>query len=152
MMIMHDGTKHVIRNTLPLIVWKPEYNLGVHIVDEHHRGILAAINSLYCEMQQKKCDSILVPVFRIMYEFARIHFKIEEEFFDKLDFPDAVSHRALHNELMETLSEVGSKSILNRDPHQFMNFQKKWWIDHICDKDRLFRNYLLGKPFIEEEE
>jgi len=147
---MSGEVKNVIQNILPLIVWKPEYNLGIHIVDEHHRGILAAINSLYCEMQQKKGVRVLVPIFKIMYEFAQIHFEIEEDCFEKFNYPEAVSHRALHNELMGTLSKVGEKSILSKDPYQLMDFQKKWWIDHICGVDRVFRDYLLDKSFIEE--
>jgi len=85
-----------------------------------------------------------------MYEFAHIHFKIEEEFFEKFNYPDAVSHRVLHNELMDTLSKIGEKSILSKDPYQLMDFQKKWWIDHVCNKDRVFRDYLIDKSFIEE--
>ena len=46
---MYNEEKHVIQNNLPLIVWRPEYELGIHIVDEHHRGILTATNSLYYE-------------------------------------------------------------------------------------------------------
>ena len=142
---MPSRTKNVIQNTLPLIVWKPEYELGIHIVDEHHRGILAATNSLYYEMQQKRGESVLVPIFKIMHEFAYLHFKIEEEFLEKFDFPDMVAHRVLHNELMNKLSKIGEESVLNHDPYQLMDFLREWWIDHICNRDRAFRNYLLGE-------
>ena len=137
--------KKVVQNNLPLIIWKPEYNLGVHIVDEHHRGIMAAINALHYEMQRQQGESILTSIFKMMEEYTHIHFKIEEAFFEKFIFPDAVPHCALHSELMETLSNVGEQCMLNNDPCQLMDFLKKWWIDHIRTKDREFRDYLLGE-------
>ena len=147
---MSGEVKNVIQNTLPLIVWKHEYDLGIHILDEHHRGILTATNSLYYEMQSNQGEGVLTPIFKIMHEYASIHFKTEEKFHEKFDFPYAVPHRALHKELMDTLSRTVGESVLHRDPHQFMNFLKKWWIGHICDKDRVFRDYLLEKSFMEK--
>ena len=134
-----------IQNNLPLIVWKHEYDLGIHIVDEHHRGILAVINSLDYEMQRQQSESILMPIFKIMQEYTHIHFKIEEAFFNKFDFQDAIPHCAIHSELMETLNNVGDQCLLNNDPCELMDFLKKWWIDHIRMKDREFRDYLLGE-------
>jgi hemerythrin len=55
------------------------------------------------------------------------------------------SHCALHSELVDTLSKTGEKSVLSHDPCQFMDFLKKWWIDHIRNKDREFRDYALGE-------
>ena len=145
-----EAKTHVIQNALPLIVWKPDYDLKIHIVDEQHRGIVTAINSLYYGMQSKHSGDMLMPVFKIMHEYAHIHFRTEEEFLEKSAFPDATSHRALHRELTDRLSKVGEESVLHHDPHQLMDFLKKWWIGHIRDKDRVFRDYLIEKSFIEK--
>jgi hemerythrin len=131
-----------------LIVWKPEYELGIPIVDEQHRGIVSTINSLYYAMQHKHGDSMLLPVVSMMHEYTRIHFEIEEDFLKKCTFPHIQQHQALHTELIEELSKVGQKSLWAKDPQEFMVFLKNWWIDHICHKDREFRDYLrqhLGK-------
>ena len=84
-----------------------------------------------------------------LYDWASfIAAEREEEFLEKYDFPDLVSHRVLYKELMDALSKVGEKSIMERDPYQFMDFLKKWWVDHIGNKDRVFRDYLLEKSFL----
>ena len=142
---MASEAKNEIKNTLPLIAWQPEFNLGIHIVDEHHRGILAAVNTLNYEIERQQGEDALAPIFKIMQEYTHTHFKIEEEFFEKFDFPDTTSHRALHNELVDTLLKAGEKSLLNHDPSQLMDFLQKWWIDHIRNKDRKFRDHLLGE-------
>ena len=75
-------------------------------------------------------------------EYTRVHFSIEEDFLKKCGFKKADHHCELHSELTKSLSEIGKDSISNRDPYEFMEFLKKWWIDHICLKDREFLNDL----------
>ena len=125
-----------------LIVWKPEYDLGIPILDEQHRGVVSVINSLYFGMQNKHGASMLSPIIGMIHEYTRIHFDLEEDFQRSCDFPNAISHRALHGELTKAMSAIGKESISNRDPREFMEFLKKWWVDHICNKDREFLNYL----------
>ena len=128
-----------------LIIWQPEYNLGIPIVDEQHRGIVSIINSLYYGMQGEHDDreSVLAPIVDMMYDYTHIHFKTEENFLEKFKFPYIKQHHELHGELTGTLSKVSRKSLVNHDSYEFMEFLKKWWIDHICDRDRKFRDYLF---------
>ncbi|MDR2964755.1 MAG: hypothetical protein LBU88_03165, partial [Treponema sp.] len=55
-------------------------------------------------------------------------------------------HESLHKELTDELHQFRRLNILKKDHFQFLDFLKKWWIDHICDKDRQFRDYLLEDP------
>ena len=128
-----------------LIIWQPEYNLGIPIVDEQHRGIVSIINSLYYGIQNKHCnrENVLMPVINMIFDYTRIHFSTEESFLEMLNFPYVKQHHELHCELIDTLSKVSKKSLLDDEPYQFIEFLKKWFIDHICDKDRKYRDYLL---------
>jgi hemerythrin len=117
--------------------------LGIPIVDEQHRGVVATINSLYFGMQNKHAGTMLRPVIDMINNYTIIHFGTEEEFLTKSGYPDLKHHVELHNELKQKQSNVGKKSLWGQDPHQFMEFLKTWWIDHICREDRLFRDYLL---------
>jgi hemerythrin len=31
--------------------------------------------------------------------------------------------------------------MFDRDPHQFMEFLKTWWLGHICDEDLKYKDY-----------
>jgi len=133
---MSVEAKHISFNHNVFIIWKPEYNLGIHIVDEQHRGIVSIINSLYYAIQNKGGGSALKPVMNMIHEYTRIHFKVEEEFLEKCDFPNLRQHIELHKELIEKMSKSEKDSGWASDPRQLMDFLKTWWIDHICDKDR----------------
>ena len=143
---MHDAVKtnlkHLSLDHNVFITWKPEYDLGIHIIDEQHRGVVSIINSLYYAIQNKYGENMLTPTINMIHQYTRIHFNLEEDFLEKCDFPHLKEHRELHKELIDTLSKFEKESKWNHDPHQFMDFLKTWWINHICNKDRIFLNHI----------
>ena len=126
------------------IVWKPEYNLGIPIIDEHHRGIVTIINSLHYGINHHSEKIELAAVIDIVYDYTRIHFRAEEGFFNIIDYPHAGEHHELHMELSLKLSSIGRQSLLEREPLKLMDFLKEWWINHICHEDLVWKNFLLN--------
>jgi hemerythrin len=141
--VMNDGVRSVLEHNL-FIVWKPEYNLGIHIIDEQHRGIVTTINSLFYAMQNKHGEKILESVVNMVTEYTHIHFDVEEDFLRKFGFTDFEKHHEWHSELRHALSSTENKSLWERNPQEFLDFLKNWWIDHICKKDRIFRDYIFS--------
>ena len=127
------------------IVWKPEYNLGIPIIDEHHRGIVSIMNSLHFGMQNNYAKEILTPIIDMMHDYTRIHFQIEENFLEKIDFPSAKKHHEFHLDLSSRLSKLKKESVLDKDSYQLMDFLKQWWISHICSEDLIYRDHFFKK-------
>ncbi|MDR0517081.1 MAG: hemerythrin family protein [Fibromonadaceae bacterium] len=127
------------------IVWKPEYNLGISIIDEQHRGIVSTINSLHFGMQNNYGKNMLSPIIDMMHDYTRIHFQIEEGFLEKIDFPNVKKHHELHRDLSSKLVDIGRNSLLDKDPYQFMDFLKNWWISHICNEDLIYKDYVQSR-------
>jgi len=128
-----------------LIVWRPEYELKIPVVDEQHRGIVSIINSLFFGMQNKHGEKLLRPVIGMVKEYTRIHFNTEEMFLRQCGYPELEHHIALHHELIQSLERIDQKSLLEQDSYEFLAFLKEWWIDHICKKDREFLEFLSSK-------
>jgi len=126
------------------IVWNPEYNLGIPIIDEQHRGIVSTINSLHFGMQNNYGKDMLSPIINMMHDYTRIHFQIEEDFIERIDFPNAKKHHELHCDLSSKLADAGKSSMLDKDPYVFMDFLKNWWINHIRSVDLKYRDYVLS--------
>jgi hemerythrin len=140
----NEAWKSLINHNI-LIVWEPSYNLGIPIVDEQHRGIVSTINSLCFAIQNRHGNEMLRPVIGMVSEYTRIHFEIEEDFLKKCGYPDLEKHHILHKELTQALSETGKDSLWNKDPQEFLEFLKQWWINHICKEDRVFTQYLNNR-------
>jgi hemerythrin len=123
------------------IAWNPEYDLGIPIIDEQHRGIVSTINSLYFGTQNNYAKDILTPIVDMVFNYTRIHFQVEEDFLYMADFPAAKKHHDLHSELSSNLSRASRGSIFHKDPREFIDFLKNWWINHICKEDLIYRDY-----------
>ena len=137
-------THQILLDHNVFIVWKPEFNLGIPIIDEHHRGIVTTINTLHFGMQHNYVKDVLAPVIDMMYDYTHIHFRIEEHFLEVIDFPNAKMHHGLHEALSSKLADAGRHSMLDKDPYNFLDFLKDWWINHICIEDLVFRNHLFN--------
>ncbi|MCL2008139.1 MAG: hemerythrin family protein [Treponema sp.] len=142
---MSSDTHRLFLEHNVLIVWKPEYNLGIPIIDEHHRGIVSIVNSLHFGMQNNYVKEILSPIVDMMNDYSLIHFKIEEDFLEKIGFPNLKKHKELHQALFTNLKKLGRDSIFNKDSHEFMNFLKQWWINHIRVEDLAFKEHVFKK-------
>jgi len=125
------------------IVWKPEYNLGIPIIDEQHRGVVTIINSLHYGMQSSNIKNILPPTIGMLHSYADIHFQTEEYFLKTIDYPGAANHRLLHQEYTSKLAGIEIEISADRDPRQLMGFLKKWWLGHICEEDMQFMNFSI---------
>jgi len=145
--IHNEGNQHeahlVMMKHNVFINWKSEYNLGIPIIDEQHRGIVSIINSLHFGMQNNFIEEMLTPIIDMMYDYTHIHFQVEETFLQRISFPNAKTHHALHIDLSSKLNDIGRRSMLDKDPYQVMNLLKDWWISHICSEDLKYRDFFL---------
>jgi len=123
------------------LVWKPEYDLGIPIIDEQHRGIVTIINSLHYGTQSCCVKNILSPTFGMLHSYADIHFQTEEFFLETINYPGAANHRSLHQGYTSKLAGIERKISVDKDSLQLIDFLKKWWLGHICEEDMLFKNY-----------
>jgi len=134
---------HVMLKHSLFIVWEDEYDLGIKIIDEHHRALVAMINSLSYGILNNYDKKILRPLSSMIFDYTRIHFEVEEQFLEEIDFTDAQAHRALHCELLERYKSVSHDFLVHKDSHEFLIFLRDWWINHICHEDLKYKEFLL---------
>jgi len=137
-----DFMCHVMLEHNLFIVWKAEYNLGIPIIDEHHRTIVALINTLAYGIMNNQTKKVLNPLISMIYNYTNIHFQLEEKFLEEINYHDSQGHHALHFELINKYSDISSRSIRSKNPYEFMEFLRDWWLNHICEKDLEYRKYL----------
>ena len=126
-----------------LFEWKQEYALGIPLIDEQHRGIVAIVNSLHCAMENGFAETVLEPIIDMTHKYMQIHFGAEEYCFGKCNYPGTKQHQQAHEILSERLFEVGQESIFNNEPKRFMEFLAKWLVNHLLTEDRKFRDYFV---------
>ena len=127
------------------ITWTKEYELGIPIIDEQHRGVVTAINTLFYYMQYGRALEVLNPTLRVLDEYRLLHFETEEEIMKQYHYPDFDTHLLLHRQYDKNMDYIMRESIALSDPQVVLSFLKKWWLSHINNEDRKYSAYIVSK-------
>lgn len=126
------------------INWTEKNEFGIPIIDEQHRGLVSAVNTLYVFMRHKKGKIALGPIISTFEQYIRLHFFTEEALLRLSEFPGAEDHRKSHRALLKTASQVIKESRKLEDAQQLLSFLKTWWLDHINEEDRAFAPHVVA--------
>jgi len=124
------------------IVWSKENQLEIPIIDEQHRGIVSAINSLYFFIRQGSGAEALKPTLDTLMGYTNIHFKVEEGLMEAVGYPLAKEHSKLHKALAEKAFAIGQEALRSGDASSLLHFLKTWWMEHINRVDRKYAPFL----------
>ena len=125
-------------NSMLYIVWNDINKLGIPIIDEQHRGIVATINSFHYFIQEGHGLEALKPTLKILEQYTCIHFKTEEALMKEAECPDLERHIILHDELMKRTKEIALEAVSHEEPELALVFLKEWWLSHISEEDKLY--------------
>jgi hemerythrin len=127
------------------IVWNDRYNVGVPIIDEQHRGIVTAINTLFEFIKQGQGQEALKPTFLVLEQYTQLHFKTEQRLLEEIKYPDLEGHIGLHRKLIDNTGQIKRASLANNDPDMVMVFLKEWWLGHINKEDRKYSSHIANR-------
>lgn len=86
-------------------VWKRQYTVGVHELDNQHKQLLRVLNDLHGAITRGESNQ---EIEKLLNEFAKYgieHFSTEEHYLDEFGYPDAKQHLVKHDALETLLSK-----------------------------------------------
>ncbi|MFA6400257.1 MAG: bacteriohemerythrin [Salinivirgaceae bacterium] len=130
-----------------LINWSDNYSVGYAEIDEQHKKLVEMINTLYFSFTQGDADKIIEPILNEMIQYTDYHFKIEEEYFEKYNYPGKQEHKIEHQHFVEKISTFHNdyKSGSITVSYEIMDFLKDWLISHIKTSDKKYSNYFKNQ-------
>lgn len=124
------------------IIWDDSNNLGIPIIDEQHRGIVATINSFHYFIQAGSGLDGLKPTLNILEHYTNIHFKTEEKLMNEAGYPNLADHIELREKLMKKTKEIAREATSLSEPEIALKFLKEWWLGHINKEDKQYGPYV----------
>lgn len=85
----------------------------------------------------------MIPAIKTLLEYTKIHFYTEEIFLRDTGYPDLITHQKYHRALVEKSISAYQDSMDKKDPAEFLNFLKLWWVDHINKKDQAYAAHVI---------
>lgn len=125
--------------------WNDKYLLNIEIIDDQHRG--------FFELWDKECRHVedkdwkkLSAIIDKMEDYIKEHFLAEEEILKNSKYPDLESHLEEHEFFIRKIGEM--KQELSYKNHLLFEkisvFMKKWFLGHINQSDRNYRDSVIG--------
>ena len=125
------------------IIWHERNETGIALIDEQHKGIVSIINTFFYMMVKGTNNHILYScISETLKNYSRIHFITEEDYLAASKYSDIEKHIKLHRQLTLEIERIELQGIRANDAKPLLEFLKKWWLEHINDKDRLYVPHL----------
>jgi hemerythrin len=123
-------------------IWSDEYSVGNAEIDNQHKHLFLVANSLPEKPEVPEIRKIIMTFFK----YVREHFTAEERMMKEIGFPEAASHRELHEVLISKLSAVAEGPLAgDAAADGFKQFVRDWITDHILNHDMRYFRFAQGR-------
>ena len=132
---------------MALMPWGDDFVLGIQQIDEQHRWLVDSINTLHDEVVKPSPDVVVVgKVLEGLVDYTFNHFIVEEELFQRFDYPETSAHKDEHNAFNQRIAEVLDQfENSGKLDESVMGFLKDWLSHHILTVDKAY------VPFFKEK-
>ena len=125
---------------MDLINWNYSFSVGVDEIDSQHKIWIQTINDLHVALCLGNTGNLISETKKAvttMYEYTCFHFKTEEAYMESVNYPDLLSHKALHDAFSEEVLQIYND--VQADKHvlssEIMKRLTTWLQEHILQVD-----------------
>ncbi len=123
--------------------WDDKMSINVPDIDTQHKKLIAIINLLYQKTMDNAQDDAICKIINDLVDYTKYHFSYEEEQFDRIGYPETISHKREHNIFIKKINKYKKKSdsgelILSVSLSEFL---KDWLFNHIMRTDQRYVQY-----------
>jgi hemerythrin len=128
------------------VIWRPELELGVDMMDRHHRGMVRLCGAILETAGTRTGTMAAGNLFLELVGLTAMHFEAEEELMRRSQFPGRMDHQDRHHELSLLLQSWEIRARRARPLNSsFLQHLNQWVENHILGSDKGFSRFLLGR-------
>ena len=86
--------------------WNEKFDLEIPEMNHQHQKLIDLMNQLYELSSAKKERSEIEAILDSLAQYTIKHFKEEEEFMKKIEFPQFEVHAIVHQNLLKTFAKL----------------------------------------------
>ena len=127
-----------------LITWTDNFSIDKGLIDTQHQKLIELINDLYDAFLQGKANEHLSDIIKELATYTISHFKVEEDFFEKVNYPETEEHKKQHIDFVDKIVVFNTKLEAKEVSlsYDIMNFLRDWLQKHILVSDRKYIPFL----------
>lgn len=130
-----------------MLDWSPGLELGVLVLDTHHRRLVELANVVFAGLRAGAPRPEILTSLRQLADFAAWHFRFEEVLMQETAYADRTRHDEQHGELLgqmeRFIGRIASGSATLLQSARTINFLGAWVTHHIQHTDRPLADHLI---------
>jgi len=136
----------MVKELPPVISWDDTWSVGLTEIDDDHKKLVHILQTLFGALITSQGVEYLGTIIKELLDYTEYHFEHEKMILKSKQYPNLEDHNECHNQLIE---QVKTYCQIIKDQHEteelsddVFEFLKHWLVDHILDKDFLYKPYL----------
>ena len=125
---------------MEMIRWDKSFSVNVLRFDEEHKNIILIINKMNAALQKNDEREKVSDTLNEMTSYASNHFKAEEDYMRRFEFPEYELHKEEHRKFIKTTVDF-CKRVMNGDYNiafDLLEYLKQWLVNHIQGTDKRY--------------
>jgi hemerythrin len=129
--------------------WDSSLETGYDQVDNQHKQLIVALNSLIEASQSGQGDKAVMQTVDFLTGYTIKHFADEEKLQQKYDYPDFLNHKRIHDEFKVTVKDMTDRLIKEGPTSELVAEVSAavgaWLLNHIKGDDFRMAAYVKAK-------
>lgn len=126
--------------------WKTTFRIGIHEIDSQHQELFFQLDKFEDGLRAGKRSDALINMFSFLGNYARRHFRAEEELQQLYGYPHLAMHAAEHKKFSERLAGL-ERQLMTEGPSEQLaahtnRFLTQWLISHVTTLDKELQGYI----------
>ena len=132
---------------MDLAAWNEKLSLNIARIDAQHREFIYFLARMQQAVGKRETEEAVRRTFEDLSDYARRHFRDEEDLFRAAGFPGLDLQRRQHlyfTMQVEAMQEAyfGEGKL---PPESLLNFLADWLVHHILEEDKKYAAYLASR-------
>ena len=124
---------------MTVLVWQPELNTGIDVIDQQHQRIVALINQLADAHTRQKQGAVLEE----LVDYTLSHFAFEEELLEESGYSFGPAHKRVHDMFVRRVGEYRMRFEAGEDiTSELKSMLARWLFNHIRGDDKAYAKHV----------
>jgi len=134
---------------MAFLKWDDSLSVKIPEVDEEHKVLVKLINELHDAMMEGKALEATAKTLNELVQYTQTHFKHEEIFMTRNNFPGYAGHKTMHEAFVEKVVNFQKEFNAGKITLsiQLLNFLSEWIVGHVKKADAEYGKALAGKKY-----
>lgn len=124
---------------MTVLVWQPELNTGIDVIDQQHQRIVALINQLADAHTREDQGAVLEE----LVDYTLSHFAFEEELLEESGYSFGPAHKRVHDMFVRRVGEYRMRFEAGEDiTTELKSMLARWLSNHIRGDDKAYAKHV----------